>query len=58
MSGGITGRGLPKVAVMGAGGTISTRSNMGPLDLVNYMVDGTTLHVEDLIRAVPGARGR
>jgi L-asparaginase len=53
MTEGITGRGLPKVAVMGAGGTISTRSNLGPLDLVNYMVDGTTLHVEDLIRAVP-----
>jgi L-asparaginase len=53
MSEGITGRGLPKVAVRGAGGTISTRSNLGPLDLVNCMVDGTTLHVEDLIRAAP-----
>ncbi len=47
------GHGLPKVALMGTGGTISTRSNLGPLDLVNYMVDGTTLHVDDLIRAVP-----
>lgn len=46
----------PKVAVIGTGGTISTRSNAGPLDLVNYMASGTTLHVNDLIDAVPEVR--
>jgi L-asparaginase len=45
--------GRPKIAVIGAGGTICTRSNRGALDLVNYMADGTTLHVEDLLSAVP-----
>lgn len=42
-----------KVAVIGAGGTICTRSALGPLDLVNYMAHGTTLHVEELLEAVP-----
>lgn len=43
----------PKVAVIGAGGTISTRSSIGPLDLVDYMTSGTTLHVDELLKAVP-----
>ena len=43
----------PKIALIGAGGTISTRSDRGSLDMVNYMACGTTLHVEDVLAAVP-----
>lgn len=45
----------PRIAVIGAGGTISTRSNLGSLDLVNYMASGTTLNVEEVVDAVPEA---
>ncbi len=47
--------GKAKVAVIGTGGTISTRSGLGSLDLVDYMVTGTVLHVEELLEAVPEA---
>lgn len=43
----------PKIAVIGAGGTISTRSAQGPLDLVNYMTEGITLHAEELLDELP-----
>lgn len=43
----------PKVAVIGTGGTISTRSALGPLDLVDYMAQGTTLEVDELLQAIP-----
>lgn len=43
----------PRVAVIGAGGTICSRSARGALDLVDYMAHGTTLHVEALLEAVP-----
>lgn len=46
----------PRIAVIGAGGTISTRSTLGSLDLVNYMAFGSTLNVEDVIDAVPEAK--
>jgi L-asparaginase len=45
----------PKVAVIGTGGTISTRSALGSLDLVNYMAQGETLEVDRLLQAVPEA---
>lgn len=45
----------PKVAVVGTGGTISTRSSLGPLDLVDYMVSGTTLSTEEVLQAIPEA---
>jgi L-asparaginase len=53
MTDGVSVRGRPKIAVIGAGGTISTRSNRGALDVVNYMADGTTMHVEELLSAIP-----
>jgi L-asparaginase len=43
----------PRIAVIGAGGTISTRSGLGSMDLVNYMSSGSTLQVEDVINDVP-----
>ncbi|AHG64608.1 asparaginase [Advenella mimigardefordensis] len=43
----------PKIALIGAGGTISTRSTQGSLDLVNYMTDGVTMHVDELVQALP-----
>jgi L-asparaginase len=46
---------LPKVAVIGTGGTISTRSALGSLDLVDYMASGETLGIEQLLQAVPEA---
>jgi L-asparaginase len=46
----------PRIAVIGAGGTISTRSAFGSLDLVNYMAFGSTLNVDEVIDAVPEAR--
>jgi L-asparaginase len=45
----------PKVAVIGTGGTISTRSSMGAMDLMDYMERGTTLEVEGLLHEVPEA---
>lgn len=45
----------PKIAVIGAGGTISTRSTLGSLDMVNYMAFGSTLNVEEVLDAVPEA---
>ncbi|WP_414475488.1 asparaginase [Microvirga sp. M2] len=45
----------PRVAVIGTGGTISTISSQGSLDFVDYMVSGTTLHVDELIRTIPEA---
>lgn len=45
----------PRVAVIGTGGTISTRSSLGPLDLVDYMTQGKTLEVDELLRAIPEA---
>lgn len=45
----------PKVAVVGTGGTISTRSGLGVLDLVDYMVTGTILHVEEVLEIFPQA---
>lgn len=45
--------GKPKVAVIGTGGTISTRSALGSLDLLDYMVNGETLDVDELLQAVP-----
>ncbi|HYF17825.1 MAG TPA: asparaginase [Ramlibacter sp.] len=42
----------PRVAVIGTGGTIATRSPHGPLDLVDYMA-GTTLDARALVEAVP-----
>lgn len=46
---------MPRIALIGAGGTISTRSALGSLDLVDYMVCGSTLDVEDVLAAVPEA---
>ncbi|MET4576168.1 asparaginase [Ottowia thiooxydans] len=45
----------PRIAVVGAGGTISTLSALGSLDLVNYMAFGSMLSVEEVISAVPEA---
>ncbi|WP_341906644.1 asparaginase [Polaromonas sp. YR568] len=45
----------PRIAVIGAGGTISTRSALGSLDMVNYMAFGSTLNVEEVLDAVPEA---
>jgi L-asparaginase len=45
----------PRVAVIGAGGTISTRSELGSLDLVNYMAFGSTLNADEVVAAVPEA---
>ena len=44
---------LPRIVVIGAGGTISTRSALGALDMVNYMAFGSTLNVEEVLDAVP-----
>lgn len=44
---------LPRIVVIGAGGTISTRSALGSLDMVNYMAFGSTLNVEEVLDAVP-----
>lgn len=43
----------PKVVVIGTGGTISSRSSLGSLDLVEYMAQGTMLQTDELILAVP-----
>ncbi len=44
---------LPRIVVIGAGGTISTRSGLGSLDMINYMAFGTTLIVDEVLDAVP-----
>ena len=43
----------PRIVVIGAGGTISTRSALGSLDMINYMAFGSTLNVEEVLAAVP-----
>ena len=45
----------PTIALIGTGGTISTRSGLGSLDFVNYMAHGTTLEVDEVIRQVDEA---
>lgn len=44
---------LPKVALIGTGGTISTRSRLGSLDTVDYMSNGETLEIHDVLAAIP-----
>ena len=44
---------LPRIGVIGAGGTISTRSALGSLDMINYMAFGSTLNVDEVLDAVP-----
>ena len=44
-----------KIALIGTGGTISTRSNLGSLDFVNYMASGSTLEVDEVLALVPEA---
>lgn len=45
----------PKVALIGTGGTISTRSRLGSLDTVDYMSSGETLGLEEVLEAIPEA---
>lgn len=45
----------PKVALIGTGGTISTRSRLGPLDMVDYMSCGDTLGLDEVLSAIPEA---
>lgn len=43
----------PRIALLGTGGTISTRSGLGALDTVDYMATGKTLHARELAAEVP-----
>ncbi|AOB29412.1 hypothetical protein AKI39_00150 [Bordetella sp. H567] len=43
---------LPRVAIIGCGGTITSRGT-GPLDTMDYPEFGAKLSVEDVLRAIP-----
>lgn len=46
----------PKVAVIGTGGTITSLSAIGPLDLYEYTATGTMLEADQLIERFPEVR--
>ena len=43
----------PRVAVIGTGGTISSMGT-GPLDILDYLANGTVLDVNGLLARIPG----
>lgn len=45
-----------KVAVIGTGGTITSLSAIGPLDLVEYTASGTMLEADELVEFFPQVR--
>lgn len=47
---------LPKVAIIGTGGTISSLSEAGELDLVEYTAFGRMLHADELVEYFPQVR--
>jgi L-asparaginase len=46
----------PKVAVIGTGGTITSFSSLGPLDLIEYTASGTMLEADALVDYFPQLR--
>ena len=46
----------PKVAVIGTGGTITSLSAIGPLDLVDYTASGRMLQADELVDVLPQVR--
>lgn len=46
----------PKVAVIGTGGTITSLSAIGPLDLVDYTASGRMLQADELVDFFPQVR--
>src|SRR5262245_7890460 len=47
---------LPKVAVIGTGGTITALSGVGPLDVTEYTATGRMLEADALIDRFPEVR--
>lgn len=47
---------LPKVAVIGTGGTITSLSSVGPLDLYEYTATGRMLEADQLVDKFPEVR--
>ena len=47
---------LPKVAVIGTGGTITSLSSVGPLDLYEYTATGRMLEADQLVDRFPEVR--
>lgn len=46
----------PKVAVIGTGGTITSLSAIGPLDLADYTASGRMLQADELVDFFPQVR--
>jgi L-asparaginase len=47
--------GKPKVALIGTGGTITSLSALGPLDLLDYTAKGSMLQADELVSRFPDA---
>jgi L-asparaginase len=46
----------PKIAVIGTGGTITSLSGIGPLDLFEYTSSGRMLEADELVERFPDVR--